>query len=177
MSVKEKELREGLRLGIKSLIFQEVRLLQLERSFTPPIIIDEISRSIQEIKKEIIQLTREISERERTLLLKKMLRQAVDEEIDHLVELRKTRCIRCVHGRFYDEIGTAHVHLPLGDQRAQSIGCDEFLSDLRDSCVRFVEVSIGPSTDHFLNEVTLLYEFRDLIDQIEEIWRDYLTKP
>jgi len=29
---------------------------------------------------------------------------------------------------------------------------------------------------HYLNEMTLLYEFREVIDQIEEIWKDYLTK-
>jgi hypothetical protein len=32
------------------------------------------------------------------------------------------------------------------------------------------------SLDRYLNEMTLLYEFRDLMDQIEEIWKDYLTK-
>jgi hypothetical protein len=34
-------------------------------------------------------------------------------------------------------------------------------------------MSMAASLDQYLNEMTLLYEFRDLINQIEEIWRDY----
>src|SRR4030043_1460268 len=114
MPLKEKELKEVLRLGIKTLIIQEVRLLRLEHSFTPPIIIDEMFQSSRGTKREIAKLAKAIAQKERTVLLKRMIRQAMDEEIDRAIELRKTRCIRCLHGRFYDEEGTAHLNLPGG---------------------------------------------------------------
>jgi hypothetical protein len=173
--VKDKELREAIRLGIKTLIIQEVRFLRLERTFTPPVVMDEMARSIQETKKSIIQLTRAIKDGERKALLKRMIHQGVDEEIDRAIELRKTRCIRCFHGRFYDETGAAHVTLPVRTQ-AKTIGCDKLRPNLKKSCKRFVEMSMADSLDRYLNEMTLLYEFRELIDRIEEIWKDYLTK-
>jgi hypothetical protein len=36
-----------------------------------------------------------------------------------------------------------------------------------------VEMSTATSLDQYLNEMTLLYEFRDVISRIEEVWRDY----
>ena len=105
MPVRDKELRKAIKLGIRTLIIQEVRFLRLERSLTPHIIIDGISQSIRETKKEIIKLTRTMAQKERTVFLKRMIRQAVDEEIDRAIQLRKTRCIRCLHGRFYDGDG------------------------------------------------------------------------
>ena len=116
-----------------------------------------------------------MAQKERTVLLKKMIRQAVDEEIDRAIQLRKTRCIRCLHGRFYDDTGTAHVDLPVRT-RAEKIGCDKLRPSLRKSCRRFVEMSKVASLDQYLNEMTLLYEFRELIDRIEEIWKEYLTQ-
>ena len=172
MPVKEKELKKGIKMGIKTLILQEVRLLRLEHSFTPRLIIDEISHSIQDTKKEIVKLTKAMAQKERAALLRKMIRQAVDEEIDQAIQLRKTRCIRCLHGRFYDEAGAAHVNLPV-KTRAQSIGCDKLRPSLRKSCRRFVEMSTAPSLDQYLNEMTLLYEFKDVINRIEEVWKDY----
>jgi hypothetical protein len=174
MPVKEKELREAMKLGIKTLIIQEVRLLRLEHSFTPHIIIDEMSQSIQSTKREIVKLAKTIGQKERGLFLRKMIRQAVDEEIDHAIELRKTKCIRCLYGRFYDEAGAAHLTLPV-KIRAKTIGCDKLQPSLRKSCRRFVETSQAVSLEDYLNEMTLLYEFRELINRVEEIWKDYLT--
>jgi hypothetical protein len=174
MPPKEKELKEALELGIKVLILQEVRLLRLERSFTPHIVIDEMSHSLQDTKKEITKLAKSFSQKERATLLKRMIRQAVDEEIDRGIELRKTKCIRCLHGRFYDEVGTAFVNLPV-KTRAMTIGCDKLRPSLRKSCRRFVESSLANSLEDHLNEITLLYEFRDVMSRIEEIWKDYLT--
>ena len=174
MPPKEKELKEALELGIKVLILQEVRLLRLERSFTPHIVIDEMSHSIQDTKKEITKLAKSFSQKERATLLKRMIRQAVDEEIDRGIELRKTKCIRCLHGRFYDEVGTAHVNLPV-KTRAKTIGCDKLRPSLRRSCRRFVERSLTNSLEDHLNEITLLYKLRDVMSRIEEIWKDYLT--
>ncbi len=174
MPVKDKELKEAIKVGIKTLILQEVRLLRLERSFTPHIIIDEMSQSIQYTKKEISKLVKPFGYKERAILLKRMIRQAVDEEIDQAIELRKTKCIRCLHGRFYNEVGTAHVTLPV-KTRAETIGCDKLQPSLRKSCRRFVEMSMAASLDNYLNEMTFLYEFRDVINRIEEIWKDYFN--
>ena len=175
MLVPQKELKRAIKIGIKTLIIQEIRLLRLERTFTPSLIMDEVSRSIQESKKEVVKLAKAIAQKERAPLLRKMVRQTVDEEIDRAVELRKTRCVRCLHGRFYDEAGTAHANLPV-KTTAEAVGCDKLRPSLRKSCRRFVEMSTAPSLDQYLNEMTFLYEFRDVIDRIEEIWKDYLTK-
>jgi hypothetical protein len=48
MPERRKALREAIKLGIRTLIIQEVRLLRLEHSVTPHNIIDEISHSIQD---------------------------------------------------------------------------------------------------------------------------------
>jgi hypothetical protein len=175
MPSKENELRKVLRLGIKTLILQEVRLLRLERTFTPHIIINEISQSIQNTKKEIGKLARSFRQKERATLLKRMIRQAVDEEIDRSIELRRTKCIRCLHGRFYDQAGAAYVNLPV-NTRIETIGCDQLRPTLRRTCRRFEEISLGHSLEDYLNEMSLLYEFRDTITRIDEIWKDYLTK-
>jgi hypothetical protein len=176
MPSKKNELRDALKLAIKTLILQEVRILRLEQGFTPHIVIDEMSRSIQETKKTVIKLTRAMKDKGNGALLKRMILQAVNEEIDRAIQLRKTKCIRCLHGRFYDEEGTAHLNLPVGIHRVQTIGCDKLRQNLRKSCRRFVETSRTISLGDYLNEMTLLYEFRELIDRIEEIWKGYLIK-
>jgi hypothetical protein len=175
MVMKDKELKETVKLGVRTLILQEVRLLRFERGLTPRIVIDGMSRSIEETKRTVVKLTRAMDDKERSALLKRMIRQAVDEEIDRAIELRKTKCIRCLHGRFYDEAGTAHVGLPV-KTKAKTIGCDKLRPNLRKSCRRFVEMSMASSLDHYLNEMTLLYEFRELMDRAEEIWKDYLMQ-
>ena len=176
MPVKDKELREALKFGIRTLVIQEVRLLRLEHSFTPHLIMNEVSHSIQDTKKEIVKLTKPIAQKERAVLLKKMIRRAVDEEVDRAIELRKTKCIRCLHGRFYDEAGTAHANLPV-KTRAEAIGCDKLRPSLKKSCRRFVETSTAASLDDYLDQVTFLYEYREVLRRMEEVWKDYLTKP
>jgi hypothetical protein len=37
-------------------------------------------------------------------------------------------------------------------------------------------MSTAPSLDQYLNEIALLYEFRDVMSRIEEVWKDYLIK-
>ena len=175
MPVQQKDLKKAIKIGIKTLILQEVRLLRLEHAFTPAFIVDEMSHSIQETKREIAKLAKSMAQKERASLLRRMIRQAVDEEIDQAIEFRKTRCVRCLHGRFYDEAGTAHASLPV-KTRAEIVGCDKLRPSLKKSCRRFVQISTAASLDHYLNEMTLLYEYRDVIDQIEEVWKDYLTK-
>jgi len=168
MAARDRELRDAIKLGIRTLILQEVRLLRLERSFTPHVVLDGMSQSIRETKREIIKLTRAMAQKERTILLKRMIRQAVDEEIDKAIQLRKTRCIRCLHGRFYDEADVAHMGLPV-KTRAERIGCDKLRPSLRKSCRRFVETSKAATLDQYLNEMTLLYEFRELTDRFRDL--------
>ncbi len=175
MPVKDKELKEAIRVGIKTLILQEVRLLRLEQGFTPHIIVDEMTRSIRDTKKEISKLVNAFGPKERVILLKRLIRQAVDEEIDRAIVLRKTKCIRCLHGRFYNETGTAYINLPVRT-RAETVGCDELQPSLRKGCRRFVEAARAASLEGYLDEMTLLYEFRDVINRIEEIWEEYLIK-
>jgi len=176
MPTKDKELRKAVKLGIRTLIIQEIRLLRLQRTFTPPFIVETMSQSIQESKRGIIKLTRTMDDKERTGLLRNMIHQAVNEDIDRGIQLRGTKCIRCLHGRFYDEKGTAHLNLPMGFSKAQRIGCDRLQPALRKKCRRFVEIAQSASLEDYLNEMTLLYEFREMIDRINEIWREYLTK-
>lgn len=175
MLVEDRELRKAIKVGIKTLILQEVRLLRLERGFTPHIIVEEMSRSIRETKKEVSRLAKAFHQQERAALLKRIIRQAVDEEIDRAIELRKTKCVRCLHRRFYNDAGTAYVNLPL-QTRAETVGCDKLRPSLRKNCRRFVETSMAASLDDYLNEITLLYEFKDVIDRIEEIWKEYFLR-
>lgn len=175
MPVKDRELREAIKAGMRTLILLEVRLLRLERGFTPHIVIEEMSESIRDTKKEISRLAKAFVREERALLLKRMIRQAVDEEIDRAIEMRNIKCIRCLHGRFYDREGAAHVSLPL-QTRAETIGCDKLQSSLRKTCRRFVETAEAISLDDYLSEMTFLYEFRDVINRIEEIWKEYFTR-
>jgi hypothetical protein len=80
-----------------------------------------------------------MARKERPTLLMRMIRQAMDEEIDRAIELRKTQCVRCLHGRFYDEAGTAYVNLPV-KIRGETIGCDQLRPNLRKSCRRFRDI-------------------------------------
>ena len=174
--MEKKALRQVLRLGMKTLISQEVRLLRLERSFTPHVLIDEMSQSIQETKRRIVKLAKGMEQKERTALLKRMLRQTMDEEIDRAIQLRSNKCLRCVHGRFYDEAGISHVTLPSGTGQVKATGCDQLRPELRRKCRRFVEIRMAASLEDYLNEITLLYKFRDVIDRMNEAWKEYFTR-
>ena len=171
----DKELKRVLRLGVKTLVFQEIRFLRMGQVLTPEIVLGGISRSIEETKREIVRLTRRLSDKERTSLLRKMIQQAVDEEIDRAIQLRKNRCLRCIHGRFYDRSETAYSSLPLDEKLTKAFGCDELQPALRKTCIRFMEVSTAHSLEDYLNEMAFLYEFREMVDRMEEIWKEYLT--
>ena len=173
MRTEKKELRQALKLAIKGLIMQEVRLVQLEKSRPPAFILDEMARSIQEAKSQVMALVRFMPSKERNLLIKRLVRQSVDEEIDQAIQVRKTRCFRCLHVRYFDEAGSSHVNLPFGMERAHMIGCEITPAGIQ--CKNFAESSIAVSTEGYLNEMALLYEVKEMFDQFEEIW-DYLTK-
>jgi hypothetical protein len=165
--------KDTLKLGVRALLLQEVRLLRLEQSFAPDIVVDDMIHSIRGTKKEIVKLVKVLDDKERATLLRRMIRKAVDEAIDRAIELRKTKCVRCLHGRFYDEEGTAHLSLPLGGRKAQTIGCDRLRPGLKKSCRLFSEAAGSLSLEETLREMTLLYELREMFDEIEEIWKDY----
>jgi len=174
-SVK-KELREALKLAIKGLILQEVRILQLEQAHSPAFILDEMARSIQEAKKEIMGMVRLMPVKERDIVIKRLILQSVSEEIDQAIQMRRNRCLRCIHMRFYDEERTAHISLPLRTSRAQIIGCDQSRPSSRARCRRFLETTRAISLEDYLDEMALFYELREMFGQFEEIWKNYLTR-
>ncbi len=174
MPIEKKALREALKSAIETLINQEIRLLRLGQIDTSPFIVEEVSYSIMESKREVVKLTQSMARKEKMVLIKRRIRQAVDEEIDRAIRLRKNRCIRCVHGRFYDELGTPHMNLPIGIIRVQTIGCDKLQPSLRKRCRRFVEMTRATSLEDYLGEMALLYELREMFERFKEIWEDYL---
>jgi hypothetical protein len=115
-----------------------------------------------------------MARKEKMVLIKRRIRQAVDEEIDRAIRLRKNRCIRCVHGRFYDEGGTPFMNLPIGIIQVQTIGCDKLQPSLRKNCRRFVEMTRATSLEDYLGEMALLYELREMFERFKEIWEDNL---
>jgi len=171
-----KETRKALQIGIRTLVLQEVRLLWMKQVSAPEIVKDEIYHSLTETKREIIRLIRTMNYQERTSLLKRMIQETVDEEIDRAIELRKNRCLRCIHGRFYDHSKVPYPNLPLNEELVQAFGCDQLRPGQRKRCQRFVETPTAHPLEAYLEGITLLYEFREWIGEIEEIWKDYFTK-
>ncbi len=175
MRSQTEDLRFVLKVGVRALVRQEVRLLRLETGLAPPIVVDQISQSIDETKEEIAFLVRSLAQHEKESLLKEMIRETIDEEIDNSIALRKTGCVQCAHRRFFDEQGGAHVSLPL-ETEPEAIGCEVVQPGLRDTCKRFVQVSTASSVQDYLTEITLLYQFREVLDEIKRIWEDYLIR-
>jgi len=176
MESKKKELREALKLVIKSLIIQEVRRTQLEQSSLPPFVRDEMVRSIEEAKRQIIALVRLMRPKEREALIKRLIRQSVDEEIDQAIRVRQKRCFRCTHVRYFDEAGVSHAAFPIGEERARVIGCEMISSPSGVECRSFTESSLAISIGDYLDEMSTLCEVKEMFDQFERIWEDYLTK-
>jgi len=176
METRKKELREALKLAIKSLIIQEARVIQLEKSSSPPFVLDEMVRSIEEAKRRVTALVRLMRPKERETLIKRLIRQSVDEEIDQAIRVRQKRCFRCTHVRYFDEAGAPHITFPIGAERARVIGCEMISSPSGVECRTFFESSLAISIGDYLDEVSVLYEVRQMFDQFEKIWEDYLTK-
>ncbi len=172
----KKELKEALRLAIKGLILQEARRIQLEQSSPPPFIFDEMVRSIEEAKRQVIALVRSMRPRERETLIKRLIRQSVDEEIDQAIRVRQKRCFRCTHVRYFDATGAPHAAFPIGEERARVIGCEMISSPSGVECRTFIESSLAMSIGDYLDEMSIFYEVKEMFDQFEKIWEDYLTK-
>lgn len=162
-----------LKIRIKGLVFQEIRLFRLKQSFTPQIVLDGITRSIQETKRDIVRITRPLNHKDRNRILKKLMCEVVDEEIDRAIKLRSNRCLRCIHGRFYDHCENPYSILPSNDELAQAFGCDRVRPTRRRRCRRFVEISITNSFEDYLEEMNILYELREMINRVNEIFKEY----
>jgi hypothetical protein len=172
----KRELNEALKPRIKVLILQEVRLLQLEQSLSPRFMVEELTRSIQEMKRQVTGLVRLMAQEERNDLIKKMVQQSVEEEIDRAADLRRNRCLRCVRVRYVSKGGTNHLSLPHGGElRAYKIGCVIEGQAPGIHCTHFSQSSGGVSLEGYLEQMTLLYELREMFDEMNEIW-EYLTK-
>ncbi len=161
---------------VKNLILQEVRMIQLGHSSPPPFILNEMTHSIEEAKRQIIALVRWLPPREREDLLKRLIRQSVDEEIDQAIRVRQKRCFRCVHVRYFDEEGEPHSSFPIRGERARVIGCEVISSPSGKECRSFVESALAVSLGDYLDEMSILYEVKEMFDQFEKIWEDYFTR-
>jgi hypothetical protein len=170
----DKEFIEAVRLKIQALVSLEIRLLRTGQASPPGIVTDEISHSIVETQKEVAQLTRTMGRQEKAAFLRRMVRKVVDKEIDRAIRLRKNKCLRCIHARFYDRLGAAFETLPITAPFVQAIGCDQLRPSLRKTCKRFIEIVTAHSLEDYLNEMNFLYEFRERFEQIEEVWKEDL---
>jgi hypothetical protein len=176
MPKRRRELTEALKPRIKVLILQEVRLHQLEQSLSPRFMIEELTQSIQEAKRQVSGLARLMAQEERNTLIKKIIQQSLEEEIDRAADLRRNRCLRCVNVRFFERGGTNYSILPHGRElRAYKIGCVIEGQSPGIHCTHFSQGSGGVSLEGYLEQMTLLYELREMFDEMNEIW-EYLTK-
>ena len=175
MATKKPKTPDALKPAIKVLILQEVRLLQMEESFTPPFVAEEVSHSIREAKREISGKVRLVGREERNSLIKKLLRQSLDEEIDRAIEVRRIRCLRCGHARYQDAEGTDHADIPIGGIQIRGIGCAIDGQTPGIHCTHYTLSARGVSLGGYLEQMTLLYKLREMFDEMEETW-DYLTK-
>jgi len=173
---RKKDTKTSLKSAIQNLITQEIRFLQLERNLTPSFVSESVSSSVEEAKKEVMRTAQGMDQEERAELTKKMIGEVIDEEIEQAIQLRKTRCFRCVNIRFYDEKGAPHLNLPIGTRRVEIIGCEETDREDRERCQHFVETSMAISLEDYLGDMAILYELREMVNQFKEIWEDYLAR-
>jgi hypothetical protein len=173
MTLEKRELRRALKSVLKGLIIQEVRALQLEQAQSPTFITEDMTRSIQETKGKIMGLVRFMPPKERDVLLKRLVRQSVDEEIEQAIRVREKRCFRCVYVRYFDEAGSSHANLPSGKEQAQGVGCE--ITSYGNQCQTFLESPMATPIEDYVNAMAFLYELREMFDDMDEIW-DYLTK-
>ena len=173
---RKKDREANLKLAVKNLITQEIRFLQLGRNLTPSFVSQSVSSSVEGAKKEVVRTAQGMKQQEWAELIRKMIRKVIDEEIERTIQLRKTRCFRCIHIRFYDEKGAPHLNLPIGTRGVEIIGCAKTDRDDRERCQHFVETSMAISLEDYLDDMTILYELREMFDRFDEIWKDYLNK-
>ena len=174
--MEKKELKKALKLAIENLIGYEIRLLRSEQAYAPSFVVEEVTYAIRESKRQVIDLARSMPQKERATLIRKLIREAVDEEIERALRVRKVRCLRCTHMRYYDIEGTPYVNFPVGVRQAEVIGCDE-IRCVEDECRRFLEKKEALSLEDHLGEMALLYGLRETLLEMKKIWEDYLINP
>ncbi len=173
---------DTLRSIVKALVAQEVRYLRTEQACPSPFLLDEMKRSIREMKAQVMLLTRSMAPQERNVLIKQIIDQSVDEEIDEAIEARKNKCLRCIHIRYFDETGAAHYDLPhgVGSEGACDVSalqiCCENPSIPGTSCREFGERLDALPLEEYLSEIRFFYAVREMLDRLEEIWDDYLNR-
>ncbi len=59
----------------------------------------------------------------------------------------------------------------MGTRRARVIGCDRHQPVSRVRCERFMETPGALSVADYVEEMALLYEMREMFEEIGEIWR------
>ena len=170
----KKPAEETLKATVDNLVRQEVRLLHLERLGAPSFVLGGLATTIREMKKELINVMDCLPQREGEGLIKRMIREALEEEIERTVGQRGKPCLRCARLRYYDSELTPHFRFPVGTRPARALGCDR-LSDFSGvRCERFVETRGRISTVGYIEELNLLYEVRDRFKRMKEIGKGYL---
>ena len=171
---KKKELKAALKPTIEDLICQEIRLIHFERMHTPSLVVEGIAATVRELKRELVNLTQSVAQKERAGLIKRMIREAVEEEIERTVHHRGNPCLRCSHLRYYDWEMNPHEKFPVEARQAKVIGCDHLQGVSRVRCERFVETSGAISVTDYVEEMTILYELREIFGKMKELWEEYL---
>jgi len=174
MGSTKQELKDSLKPAIENLVCQETRLIHFRRMGAPSFVMEGTVEAIRELKRELVGLTQAIARPERPDLIKKMIGEAVEEEIERTVRMRGNPCLRCSHLRYYDWEMNPHEEFPMGASPAKAIGCDELQGVSRVRCERFVETPGAVSPEEYIDEMNLLYDLREMFREMKEIW-DYLT--
>jgi hypothetical protein len=141
---------------------------------TPSIVVEGITGTVKDLKREVVNLTQSITQKERASLIKKMIREAVEEEIERTVQHRGNPCLRCSHLRYYDWEMNPHEEFPIGTRQARAIGCDQLQAVSSVRCERFVETPGAISITDHVEAMTILYELRTTFKKMKEIWEEYL---
>jgi hypothetical protein len=169
-------LREKLKPVLEDLVCKEIQLLHLEQIGTPAVVVEEITVSIRELKREIVRTTESLEQRKRAALIKRIIREAMDEEIERTIRQRGNPCLRCVHMRYYDATLTSHEAFPVGTERARILGCDQISPVSRHRCERFQETRSPVSVLDYVDEMNLLYEVREMFRKMRALWGNYLNE-
>jgi len=175
MKSTKKELKDSLKPAIENLVCQETRLIHFKRMGAPAFVMEGTFDAIKELKRELVNLMQTVAQPERPGLIKQMIGEAVEEEIERTVQLRGNPCLRCTHLRYYDWEMNPHEEFPMGASPAKAIGCDEVQAVSLVRCERFIETAGAVSAEEYIDEMNLLYELREMFEKMKEIWEEYLA--
>jgi hypothetical protein len=166
---------DTLKSLVRLLVLQEVRVLRAEEAGLSPFVVNELKQSITDTKHGIADLVQRVDSDRRNRLVREIMDQSVEEEIEEAIERRNDRCLRCVHLRFFDQDGKAHNRLPSEtDDVDLTIGC-EHPGPAGSACTGFGEKTEAASVADYITEVIFLHEVKEMFDRIDEIWDEYLN--